>query len=95
MNRASSHGLDLIDPKASTLNTFFLKLLPVQSRLGPKHIWLSTAVGTTVLSNTYPLPTALSQKSEPRNLPTQMATNSIGQTSAKHLHEGLREEGQI
>ena len=48
---------------------------PVQSQSEPKHIRLPMATGTTVLPNTYHLPTALSWKSEPRNLPTQGATN--------------------
>ena len=77
------------------LTHFFWNCYQCKVDSGPKHIWLSTAVGTTVLPNTYHLPTALSQKSEPRNLPTQMVTNSIWQTSAGHLHKGLREEGQI
>ena len=50
---------------------------PVQSQLVPKHIRLPMATGTTVLPNTYHLPTALSWKSEPRNLPTQRVTYSI------------------
>lgn len=59
-NRASTHGLDLINLKASLFNVthFFLKILPVQSQLRPGHIW----PGIPVLLSACHLPTALSQK---------------------------------
>lgn len=74
---------------------FFWKLLPVQSQLKPKTRLVFHSVGTAMLPSTSHLPTPLFQKSERRNVPTQMVTNSISQTSAGYLPEGLSEEAQI